>query len=74
MPDTDEKASINLYPREREILQYVKKGLTNAEIGKILFISQNTVKTHLKNASRKLSAHGRVNLVVRAVEEGLLEI
>jgi DNA-binding NarL/FixJ family response regulator len=46
----------NLSSREKEILIHLKKGLNNKEIGKLLFISALTVKTHRKNIMSKLNA------------------
>jgi DNA-binding CsgD family transcriptional regulator len=48
-----------LTTREREVLQWVAAGLTNAEIGARLFLGEETVKTHLKKLMRKLGVHNR---------------
>ncbi|WP_067623679.1 response regulator [Alicyclobacillus acidiphilus] len=55
-----------LTAREREILQFVKQGATNKEIAEALFISENTVKNHLKNIMAKLHIKNRVQLAVYA--------
>lgn len=62
-----------LTPREKEILQHVKKGLTNREIGEALFISENTVKNHLRNIMEKLHMSNRVQAATYALQEGWLE-
>ena len=62
-----------LTDREREILVYVARGLSNDEIGARLFISPATVKTHLARIMAKLDAHDRAQLVVAAYEGGLVK-
>jgi DNA-binding CsgD family transcriptional regulator len=54
-----------LTPREREIADLVAKGLTNAEIGAELWITQNSVKQALKRMFRKLNVSARAELVAR---------
>lgn len=46
----------------------IKSGLTNVEIGKKLFVSVNTVKTHLLNIYTKLDAHTRTEALAKAEE------
>ena len=53
-----------LSPREEEVVRYVSLGLRNAEIGKKLAISEQTVKTHLNNIFRKLGIRDRVELAL----------
>lgn len=52
-----------LSPREREVLALVSKGLRNREIGQQLFISEVTVKTHVRNIMKKLGARSRTHAV-----------
>ncbi|MEG0322868.1 MAG: response regulator transcription factor [Raoultibacter sp.] len=61
-----------LTDREREILAYVARGLTNDEIAVDLVISPATVKTHVARVMSKLGAHDRAQLVVLAYENGLV--
>ncbi|MDQ0841405.1 response regulator transcription factor [Streptomyces sp. V1I6] len=61
-----------LSDREREVLQLVSQGLTNADIGRRLFISEATVKTHLLRSFKKLSVSDRTAAVITALERGLL--
>ena len=62
-----------LTEREREILGLVGQGLTNDEIGKHLFLSPLTAKTHVSRIMSKLPARDRVQLVVVAYETGLVK-
>lgn len=62
-----------LTEREREILALVGQGLTNDEIGKHLFLSPLTAKTHVSRIMSKLPARDRVQLVVVAYETGLVK-
>jgi DNA-binding NarL/FixJ family response regulator len=61
-----------LSEREIEVLRLVSQGLTNAEIGRKLFIGEATVKTHLLRAYRKLDVSDRTAAVITALERGLL--
>jgi DNA-binding NarL/FixJ family response regulator len=61
-----------LTAREREVLGLVGQGLTNAEIGKRLFLSPLTAKTHVSRIMSKLAARDRVQLVIIAYEAGLV--
>jgi LuxR family maltose regulon positive regulatory protein len=61
-----------LTEREQRILRYLPTMLTNAEIGAEVFVSLNTVKTHLRSIYRKLGANGRADAVERARRLGLL--
>jgi DNA-binding NarL/FixJ family response regulator len=63
-----------LTDREMEVLKLVARGLNNRDIAKELFISENTVKNHIRNILEKLQLHSRMEAVVYAVREKLLEI
>jgi DNA-binding NarL/FixJ family response regulator len=63
-----------LTDREMEVLRLVAQGLNNRDIAKRLFISENTVKNHIRNILEKLHLHSRMEAVVYAVREKLLEI
>ncbi|MGC5626939.1 helix-turn-helix transcriptional regulator [Georgenia sp. Z1344] len=52
-----------LSPREQEIAEYVSKGMTTKEIADIAFVSQNTVKQHIKRIFAKTGVHSRAELV-----------
>ena len=61
-----------LSAREVEVLRFVAKGLTNADIGRNLHISEATVKTHLLRAFAKLEVSDRTAAVTTAMSLGLL--
>ncbi|BCK59123.1 response regulator [Nocardia wallacei] len=65
-------ASEPLTPREIEIAGYVASGLTNAEIGRELYISAGTVKTHVASIQRKLQVRNRVGIALWAKDNGLV--
>ncbi|HYF10696.1 MAG TPA: response regulator transcription factor [Actinomycetota bacterium] len=74
---SDEKpqlATPKLTDREMEVLQLVAQGLNNRDIAKQLFISENTVKNHIRNILEKLHLHSRMEAVVYAVREKMIEI
>ncbi len=60
--------------REIEVLQLVARGLTSKSIGEELFISENTVKNHIRNILDKLGLHSRNEAVLYAVRENLISI
>ena len=63
-----------LTAREMEVLRLVARGLNNRDIARELFISENTVKNHVRNILEKLQLHSRMEAVVYAVREKLLDI
>jgi DNA-binding NarL/FixJ family response regulator len=63
-----------LTDRELEVLKLVAQGMSNREIAGELFISENTVKNHVRNILEKLHLHSRMEAVVYAVREKLLDI
>jgi DNA-binding NarL/FixJ family response regulator len=74
LPDpTPPKELEELTNREREIFFLIANGLSNAEIGQELFISETTVKTHVTHVFQKLNVRDRVQAVVLAYQAGLVE-
>ena len=59
-----------LSPREREVLALLAQGRTNEAAAGELFLSEETVRTHVRNAMRKLDAHTRLHAVVLALASG----
>jgi len=66
------EAEAKLSPREDEVLRLVAQGATNKEIADSLFISENTVKTHLRNIMEKLHLANRSQAAAYAVKRGLV--
>jgi DNA-binding NarL/FixJ family response regulator len=64
--------SVHLTPRELELLKYVSDGLSNKAISQELFISDNTVKYHLRNILQKMGAQNRTEAVTQAIKLGLI--
>jgi DNA-binding NarL/FixJ family response regulator len=63
-----------LTDRELQVLKLVAQGMSNREVAEQLFISENTVKNHVRNILEKLHLHSRMEAVVYAVREKLLDI
>jgi DNA-binding NarL/FixJ family response regulator len=63
----------DLSTREREVLRLIALGLSNAQIGQELFISETTVKTHVTHILSKLDLRDRVQVVVLAYQTGIIE-
>ncbi len=64
----------SLTARELEILRLVAKAMSNREIGAALFISENTVKNHVRNILEKLHMHNRMEAVMYAMQERLIDV
>jgi DNA-binding NarL/FixJ family response regulator len=64
----------SLTEREIDVLKLVAKGLSNREISEELYISENTVKNHVRNILEKLHLHSRMEAVVYAMREKLLDV
>jgi len=62
----------NLSKRELEILQYLARGMKTAQISSNLFISENTVKTHIRHILEKLEASNRAEAIRIAIQLGLI--
>ncbi len=62
-----------LTPREREILQLLADGMSNADVATKLFISQETVKSHVRHILAKLEADTRTQAVAIALREAMID-
>jgi two-component system response regulator DevR len=63
----------NLSDREREILGYLARGMTNKAIAAELFLSVNTIRNHVQSVLAKLGAHSKLEAVSTAVREGIID-
>jgi DNA-binding NarL/FixJ family response regulator len=70
---TEELPAPRLTEREMQVLKLVARGMNNRDIAKELFISENTVKNHVRNILEKLQIHSRMEAVMVAVREKLIE-
>src|SRR3954447_15770091 len=73
-PELVQVPGLRLTERELEVLRLVSTGLNNREIARRLFISENTVKNHVRNILEKLQLHSRMEAVMYAVREKLLDL
>ncbi|MEM7103779.1 MAG: response regulator transcription factor [Bacteroidota bacterium] len=63
----------SLSDREKEVLQLLSKGFSNQEIANQLFVSLNTIKTHVKNIYAKLDVNRRVQAISKAKDLNIIE-
>ena len=73
-PEREQGPNLRLTERELDVLRLVAHGHSNKEIAARLFISENTVKNHVRNMLEKLQLHSRMEAVMFAVREKLLEL
>jgi DNA-binding NarL/FixJ family response regulator len=67
-------SAVQLTPRELDVLRALAAGGTNADIGRVLFISEATVKTHLLRVFTKLGVEDRTTAVTTALQRGLITL
>lgn len=73
-PDKVTGAALKLTERELDVLRLVAKGLSNRDVAQRLAISENTVKNHVRNMLEKLQLHSRMEAVMYAVREKLVDL
>ena len=66
------KTQKGLSKREREIMDLLAQGLTGEQVAERLFLSPETIKTHIRNAMNKLEANTRVHAIAIALREGFI--
>ncbi|WP_158879479.1 response regulator transcription factor [Amycolatopsis anabasis] len=71
-PQPSTRPQMPLSRREYQVLQLVAEGLENSAIAKVLYLSVETVRTHVKSILRKLSARDRTHAVTTAFRSGIL--
>ena len=65
--------SVDVTPRERELLGWLAQGLTNAQIGTQMYLSTGSVKQYLSNVGTKLGVKSRTGILIRAVQLHLVD-
>ena len=63
-----------LTPPEFDVLKFVAKGLSNAEVGRVMELERRTVRTHLSHIYRKMGVNSHVDAVVLALKAGIVEL
>jgi len=71
LPEGDPLAVLST--REREVFDLLARGASNAEIGRRLFLTENTVKTHVRSVLARLGLPDRIQVVIWAYESGLVQ-
>jgi DNA-binding NarL/FixJ family response regulator len=70
----DRQQRANLSEREMDVLQYLIKGRSNKEIASSLFVSEDTVKAHLKSLFAKLHVQDRTEAAISAIRQGIVHL
>jgi DNA-binding NarL/FixJ family response regulator len=69
---TKTREILELTRRERQVLQLVADGLANREVGDVLYVTEDTVKSHIRNILAKLGASSRANAVAIGIRARLI--
>ena len=69
---TPRRSDIDLSEREQQVLSLLAEGQTNSQIGRSLYVSEDTVKTHARRLFRKLDVNDRAHAVATGMRHGLL--
>lgn len=67
------QTALSITPREQELLGWLAHGLSNAEIGQHMYLSEGSVKQYLANIGEKLEVRSRTQILVRAIQVGLVD-
>lgn len=70
--DAGRAGDAGLSEREMDVLQCLAQGMTTVQVGETLFISENTVKTHVRHILEKLQASNRAEAVSKAIQMGII--
>ncbi|KAB2915737.1 MAG: DNA-binding response regulator [Bacteroidetes bacterium] len=70
--DEEKIKELGISKREHEVLELIARGHTNQEVAELLFVSPNTVKTHLANIFAKLDVNRRTQAIQRAKDLNIL--
>jgi DNA-binding NarL/FixJ family response regulator len=73
-PDKKPENPWNLTPVEFDVLRFVAKGLSNAEVGQVMTLERRTVRTHLSHIYRKMGVNSHVEAVVLALRAGVVDL
>jgi DNA-binding NarL/FixJ family response regulator len=73
-PSAAPAGSGGLSPREHEILKLIARGLSNADVARVLSVSRATVRTHLEHIYEKLEVSNRTEAVTEGIRQGLIEV
>ena len=73
-PAKPEPNAWGLSPVEMDVLRYVAKGLSNAEVGQVMTLERRTVRTHLSHIYKKIGVNSHVEAVVKALQAGLVDL
>ncbi len=73
-PDKQKLKLLQISVREYEVLQKIAEGYSNLQIAEALFVSENTIKTHVSNIYSKLNVKRRTEAIKQAKEYGLLKL
>ena len=68
------KKLFDLTDREFEVLNFMVQGKSNPQIASLLFVSDNTAKAHVSKVMVKLKTSNRVEAVVKAIKENIIQL
>ncbi len=63
-----------LSQRELEVLVLIARGYTNKKIGKLLYITEKSVNSHVARIFNKLDVHNKINVVIKALHLGIISL